>query len=171
MACRIIDRLDREAPDPATAWLDVELARLSTATRALRQGRYGPERSSAPRTLRAFAGDLARRDGSGASLPGRKRGLDTRGPLGASISPDEVAGAGQHATGLESGPDAFHARLARERSRVDRRVGPPPDELALAAESAWHRLPVLTGSPPASASSSRARRGGRDDGFPRGHEP
>jgi hypothetical protein len=29
----VIDRLDRETPDPATVWLDVELARLSTSLR------------------------------------------------------------------------------------------------------------------------------------------
>jgi hypothetical protein len=127
----VIDRLDRETPDPATVWLDVELARLSTSLRVAAGRDPDPndlphrercERLQASLLARRIKSELARSSVGSApeALWGHRFGL-TR--LQARATTSELA----------SGPDAFHARLALERADWVSGLGGRRDELAEAA--------------------------------------
>ncbi len=110
----VIDRVDRETPDPATAWVDVELARLSASLRV-----------AAPRQTEAS--DLPLQEGCErlqGILLSRRIGRELAWPIAGS-APEALWGhrfqltrlrAQAMATNLASGQDAFHARLALERA-------------------------------------------------------
>jgi hypothetical protein len=127
----VIDRVDREVPDPAMAWLDVELARLSGSLRVAAAHEADPS----DRPLREDCERLQ------SILLSRRIERELAWPV-AGAAPEALwghrfqltrLGAQATATDLASGEGAFHARLARERAgwidKLDRRR----EELALAA--------------------------------------
>ena len=127
----VIDRLDREVPDPATAWVDVELARLVASLR-ISAGQHaepsdlplheGCERLQAILLSRRIAHELAWPvEGATPEALWEHRFHLTRLRTQAT------------ATDAASAQDAFHSQLARERAdwidKLDRRR----EELTLAA--------------------------------------
>ncbi len=136
----VIDRLDRETPDPATAWLDVELARLSTSLRvaAGRDSdssdlplREGCERLQAVLLERRIKRELARSidESAPGTLWGHRFHLTRLQAQAMTLD-------------LANGQAPLHTRLAAERAgwidRLDRRRA----ELALAADLRLMSLPV-----------------------------
>ena len=142
----VIDRLDRETPDPATAWLDVELARLSTSLRvaAGRDSdsselplREGCERLQAVLLERRIKRELARSidESAPGTLWGHRFHLTRLQAQAMTLD-------------LANGQAPLHTRLAAERAgwidRLDRRRA----ELALAADLRLMSLPLSDRSAP-----------------------